>query len=153
MGIQMKKVHIAALGLGLVCCMQAAIGSEVRNLDADAIRTQQSQIRMDAEARTGRFKHMSERSRSDLFTRQQRVEGLLQGVSKTTELNELQQIDLFNHLEAIEALVNAAEDERMICERYKPVGTKRPKTMCLTVAQRRAANEAAQQEMTTRDQR
>jgi hypothetical protein len=123
------------------------------NLDAAEIRSQQQQIRADAEARTGRYQHMPEATRSDLLRRQERVHTLLGDVRETTELDETRRIELFNNLEAISAIINFDEDQRMICERTKLVGTNRPTTVCRTVAQRRDEREAGQREILRRDQR
>lgn len=131
----------------------ATASSDHPNLSASAILEQQSQIRADVEARRGRYKDMPETKRSDLLARQGRVSRMLEGVTVTTELKELQRIDLFNDLEAIEAIVNSTEDDRMVCERSRPVGTNRTRTVCKTVAERRDEREAAQREMLTRDQR
>ena len=62
---------------------------------------------------------------------------MLEGVGSTTDLPEKDQITVFNSLEAIEAIVNQAEEERMVCTRVKPVGSNRPETVCKTVAQMR----------------
>ncbi len=123
------------------------------NLDAAAIRSQQQQIRADAEARNGRYKDMPDSKRNDVFRRQGQVEGPLGNVQSITELDETRRIQLFDHLEAISANINADDDERMICERSKPLGSTCPTTVCKTVAQRRDEREAGQREMLRRDQR
>ncbi len=113
------------------------------NLDARSIREQQQQIRSEAEARNGRYKDLSEEKRSELFSRLAQVSNLLKEVTLTTELKEAEQIELSNALESISAIVNAAEDDRMVCERSRPVGSNRMRTVCKTVAQRRIEREAA----------
>lgn len=122
------------------------------NLDAATIRAQQAQIQQEARARKGRYKDMSEEQRSELFAYQAKVEQLTNGLTRTTELPEVDQIALFNALESIEALLNKAEDERLVCERHKPVGSNRPQTICKTVAERRAEREAAQRDIGKRNQ-
>src|SRR5690606_28003292 len=76
-----------------------------------------------------------------LLQLQQRVIGALDGRASTTELSPGDQVALFNDLEEISALVNKAEDERMICERTRPIGSNRPVSVCKTVAQRRLERE------------
>ncbi len=146
------KIRRFAFVLAVLAVLTAASAQAHPNLEAAAIRSQQQQIRADAEARTGRYKDMPDAKRNDLFRRQGQVEGLLGNVQSTTELDETRRIQLFNNLEAISAIINAAEDERMICERTKLVGTNRPTTVCKTEAQRRHEREAGQREMLRRNQ-
>lgn len=145
--------HMAlALALALTMTTLAA-ASDHPNLDAGTIRAQQQQIRSDAQARTGRYAKLSSKQQRELTQQQDRVMQLLgSDVKKTTELSELDQVALFNSLEAIEAIVNNAEDERLVCERHKPVGTNRPRTICRTAAQRAAAREASQDRVIERTQ-
>lgn len=126
--VSMPPSHAAAAGAG--------------ELDSQAIMAQQQEIRASASARRGRYRDMEEPRRRELFANQDTVTRLLAGTIRTTELSESDQIALFNSLEAISAIINQAEEQRMICERHKPVGTKLPQTVCKTVAQRRAEREA-----------
>lgn len=139
----MSNIRIVlATALLVLATQSVAAATNHPNLDADAIRAQQKQIRSDAEARKGPYKRLGEDKATLLKTHQDRVDQLLGAdVRNTTELNEADQIALFNALESIESIVNDAEDNRMICERYKPTGSKRPKTVCMTVAERKAVRE------------
>ena len=127
--------------------MLSSPASSNENLDANAIRAQQAAIQADAMARTGRYKDMSDSNLQALRQHQELVAAMLGNVNMTTELSEVDQIAVFNELEAISAIINRAEDERMVCERYRPVGTNRPTTVCRTVAQRRADKELAEQSL------
>ena len=120
--------------------------------DARAIVAQQQQLKADAEARVGRFADMPAVKRNDLLARQDKVFALLDGRESSTELSQQQQLSLLNELEAIGALVNNTEDERMICERVKPMGSNRPVKVCKTVAQRRAEREGAEDQFGRRNQ-
>lgn len=127
-------------------------GQERQNLDANTILAQQQQIHAEAIKRTGRYKDMKEATRHTLFAQQDVVTNLLQGKRYTTDLPEHDQIAVFNALESIEAIINNAEDQRMVCERHKPTGSHRTKTLCMTVAQRRALQEGAKNQIHYRDQ-
>lgn len=146
------------LRLILACLIMLGVSShpvlaqENPNLDAKAIIAQQAQIRAEAIARTGRYKDMPASQRDELFALQDKVAVHLGDRSWTTELPEQDQIAVFNALESIAAIINRAEDERMICERSRPVGSNRTQTICLTVAQRRAEREAAEKQVSYRDQ-
>jgi hypothetical protein len=115
-----------------------------QNMDAGAIRAQQAQIRTDVVARTGRYAKLSEAQRQDLLAKQDVVNRLLEGRSAITDLPESDRISVFNALEAISAIINNEEDDRMVCKRHKPVGSNRPQTVCKTVAQLRAEQRSVQ---------
>jgi hypothetical protein len=121
--------------------------------DARAIVAQQSQLKAEVETGAERFKSLSPDKRANLLARQNRVLAMLEGRELSTELSQQQQLDLFNELEAISAIVNDAEDERIICERTRPVGSNRPMRVCRTVAQRRAEQSGIEQRLGARDQR
>lgn len=148
MSIRLFLVLATAL---LVSPMAASVDKS--NLDANAIRAQQQQIRADAMARKGPYAKLSPKQQRELQHQQDRVSELLgNDVQKTTELSEIDQVALFNSLESIEAIVNNAEDERLVCERHKPVGTNRPRTVCKTAAQRAAQRDASQERVIERTQ-
>lgn len=130
-----------------------AFATDVKqNTDAKTILSQQSEIRTEALGRKGRYKDMDESQRTALFQHQDTVNRLLQGVDNTADLAPDQRMTVFNALEAVEAIVNKAEDERMVCEKTKPIGSHRPERVCKTVAQRREERLKAEQNM-QRDQR
>lgn len=113
------------------------------NTSAAAIRAQQEQLRAELGAPNGRLKVLSATRRERLVHHQNLVLSQLEGVERTTDLSEADQIAVFNSLEAIEAIVNTAEDDRMVCRRSKPVGSNRPTTVCRSVAQIRREKEIA----------
>ena len=121
--------------------------------DASAIVAQQNEIRQAAQQRSGRYKDMAGADRDRLLQVQDRVLGRLDGRTSTTELPRADQVALFNDLEEISALVNKAEDDRMICERSRPIGSNRPVSVCKTVAQRREERERTLEGRDRRDSR
>jgi len=121
--------------------VSAAAGPALIETDAAAIVAQQNQIRNDAQSRSGRYQDLAAADRERLLRTQERVLERLAGRTKTTELPRIEQVALFNDLEEISGIVNKAEDERMICERTRPIGSNRPVSVCKTVAQRREERE------------
>ena len=146
-----KQLKVAALA----CCMAlagAAGASDIKNLDANAIRAQQAEIRTEASARKGPYQRLGDDKLVELRNRQDEVARLLAGnVQRTTDLSEGDQIALFNALESIEGIENQAENQRMICERHKPTGSKRPVTTCRTAAQRKAEREESMKDFGKRN--
>lgn len=134
----------AVLAVGL--CWSVAAGANpqapvLANNDATAIVEQQKEMRSEVQARSGRYRDMSGSDRERLLSVQDRVLRQLEGRTRTTELSPADRIALFNDLEEISALVNKAEDERMICERSRPIGSNRPVNVCKSVAERRLERE------------
>ncbi len=135
----MRLPLLFAAAIALMCLAAPPVSANnTRNTDARTILDQQAGIRTEAMNKKGRYKDMAEAKRQELFAHQDKVNRMLEGVASTTDLPETDQIAVFNSLEAIEAIINQAEDERMVCKRVKPVGSNRPETVCKTVAQMRA---------------
>jgi hypothetical protein len=135
------QLVVLVCGLGLATA-DADPGKQVlAETDAAKIVSQQTEIHQDVLARRGPYRDMAESERARLLELQQGVIGALEGRARTTELPAAAQVSLFNDLEAISALVNKAEDERMVCERTRPIGSNRPVNICKTVAERRLERE------------
>lgn len=148
----MRPGFLAAVMIGVLARSSGAMANDHPHLDAQAILAQQGAIRAEAGAGVGRYKGMAEPGRDELLTLHDRVTALLANRARTTDLPEADQIGVFNALQAISAIVNQAEDGRMICERSRPVGSNRPQTVCRSVAQRRPYREAAANQVSYRDQ-
>lgn len=130
----LRTLIIASL-FAAATAIPAAASPSAQSLDADAIRSQQAEIRTQALAREGRYAGMAEARRQQLLNEQSTVLRLLDGKRAITDLPEKDRIAVFNSLEAISAIINNEDDERMVCRRHKPVGSNRPTTICKTVAQ------------------
>lgn len=107
------------------------------------ITAQQTQIREDVIAQRGRYKDMPAATRADLLAKQAEVLAMVEGKTTSAELSPHQQVEVFNRLEWIEAAINDAEDERMVCRREKTIGSTRLTRVCRTAAQEREARDAA----------
>lgn len=141
----MRTVNLAAAGLLALMLMAPASFASSKHgpLQLDAVRVQQAEIRAGAEAGKGRYKDMPAATRQALFAEQAKVLKLLEGKKVETELTENDKMQVFNALESIEAIVNQAEDERVVCKREKATGSNRLTSVCRTVAQMREDREAA----------
>ena len=154
----MRKLGKSALGLVillLAATVQAgatqADGSQVTvDTNAPAIVAQQLEIRAEAAAGRGRYKDMDPTAMGELRGHQDLVLGLLEGKERSTDLPQEQQVEVFNSLEAISAIINKAEDDRMICRRERSVGSRMATNVCRTVGERRAAQQNAREAMNDR---
>ena len=145
-----------SLVLALAMAGTAAIAAEPANVlvetDATAILAQQAEIRAGAAARQGRYKNMKQEQLEQLSREQDTVQRLLAGRTRTTELPHAAQLEVFNALESSSAIVNKAEDDRLVCRSHKPTGSNRKVTTCQTVAQLRVQRQRDQDTMNRRDQ-
>lgn len=132
---------VAAMALCLAVWVPSAF-AETSSLALDAVRSQQAQIRAGVQSGTGIYKQLSADDRTVLLSQQTVVLGVMGDSKAVEELSEAQRIELFNGLELIEALINKAEDERMVCEYRAVIGSNRKQRDCKTVAQRREQREA-----------
>jgi hypothetical protein len=117
---------------------------------AHKILEQQTEIREEAGAKQGRYRDMDRRELTRLEKEQDLVFALLEGKASSTELAREDQLKLFNSLETIAAIVNRAEDDRMVCRRTRRTGSNMSETVCKTVAQRREEEERARSAFATR---
>lgn len=120
----------------------ASAGDFMPAFDVQEVVAEQERFRRQVLAGQGVFKDMP-RSDVSLFESQQA--GLL-GILRGREYDDLdrdQRVAVFNHLEAIAAVVNRTRDSRLVCERAKPVGSRRVERVCKTIAQREREREEA----------
>jgi hypothetical protein len=146
----MRIVNVVAAAV-LACALALPAAAFARDtgdsLSLDAVRSQQIEIRAGVEARSGIYQQLSPSDRNEVLSRQGRLLRMIEGKKASGELNEPDKIWLFNTLEWIEATVNQTEDDRMICEHRKVLGSHHKKRVCMTAAQRREALERAREEL------
>ena len=136
----------AALGV-------SALGSAARadnntaQPDLAAIRTQQTELRAQLVAGDDLFADIGERERQDLLARQDQLLRLIEGRQSFDQLNDRDQLELFNTLEWINGALNEAQDQRMICTRETRVGSHRSVKVCKTAAQRKREREDSQDKL------
>jgi hypothetical protein len=140
----MRRVLIAILSAALFTGIAQA--SE-RPLEITSIVSQQQQIRTELMARTGRYKNMPDTKRDELLARQNTLLAMLDGKNTPADLSDEERISAFNTLEWIEAAINNAEDDRLICRRERTIGSQRVTRACRTQAQMRVERERARDEM------
>lgn len=117
--------------------------------DLPAVKQEQLELRQKLLAGKGAYKDIDAAVRTDLLSKQDIVMKLVEGRQSTSELSPADQVALVNALSSIAAIVEKAEDERMVCRREKMTGSNRPETICKTVAQRRQDREEADKYLTS----
>lgn len=142
----MRIVNFAAAAvLGLV--LVASTAGAAQPMQADAIRSQQAQIKAGVDARSGAFKDLPAATRAQLLSDQAVVLGLIEGRTSTDELDAEQKGQLVAALESIDAIVTKANDERQVCELRKTLGSNHKERVCRTAKQIREEREAARAQL------
>lgn len=118
-----------------------------RPLAISAITSQQAEIRSGVQAGTGRYKDMPAKTKSELLSRQSEVLAIVEGRTSADDLSENERVTVFNHLEWIEAAINDAHAERLVCTREKTLGSNRTQRVCKTVRQVEEEKEYARRNM------
>lgn len=147
MSIRHLSTVLLAIGLlSTAAGARAASSVVLPAFDTAKVVAEQQQIRRDADARTGRYKTMTSEKRERLFNEQNRLLSVIDS-HDYKDLNSEQRLQAFNSLEAISGLLNNEDDERMVCERVKTVGSNRVDRVCMTVAQRELSRERARENL------
>jgi hypothetical protein len=133
-----------ALGATSLAVMASA---DPQQLTIRDIVTQQTQLRAQVAAAKGAFKDMEKRDRVALMERQDRVIAMLGGNQSFEEIPPDQRTEVFNDLEWIKAAVTKAEDERMVCEYTRAVGSNRMTSVCMTAKQQSENRDGAQESL------
>jgi hypothetical protein len=142
----MKVVSLKSLVAGaalLLACAVAFASADPQQLTIRDIVTQQTQLRAQVAAGKGAFKDMEKRDRAALIERQDRVLATLGGAQTLDEMPPDQRTEIFNDLEWIKAAITKAEDERMVCEYTRAVGSNRMTSVCMTAKQQRENRDGA----------
>ena len=111
------------------------------------IVTQQTQLRAQVVAGKGAFKDMGKAERQQLVERQDRILQTLGGVQTFEELPPDQRTVVFNDLEWVKAAVSQAEDDRMVCEYTRVVGSNRLQSVCMTAKAQREYRQNTQEQL------
>lgn len=98
-------------------------------------------------AATKEFDALSRTEREQLAAAQAEIRGALDGKESMAELDDAGRLTVFNAHEKVLALVNKAEDERLICTQKKRLGSHRHQLECRTVAQIRESREGGKREL------
>jgi hypothetical protein len=89
------------------------------------------------------FEALSRSDREKLARAQAEIRQALDGKASMADLDDAAKIKVFNAHEQVIALVNKAENERMVCVQRKRLGSHRHQLECRTVAQIKEERDAA----------
>ncbi len=141
----MKKVLLLSL-LGLAMMQGRALASEPLDVTAASFENQRSAV-LEALNDGKTYAEISADDRRRVIGSLNRISGLLSGRTPA-DLPESVRLEVFNEQEQLNTLLAGARaDSRLVCKREKKTGSNRPTNNCMTVAERRRAQDESQSEM------
>ncbi|RDZ26783.1 hypothetical protein [Lysobacter silvisoli] len=124
----------------LSCAAFAAVANVGR---LGQILQEQREIRAETERPTGAYARFDRNQIDKMQRAQDRIFRLLDGVDQVEQLDREKQVELFNSLEEVKAVLAANENDRQICRRERKTGTTLREVRCATVGERtKLTNEA-----------
>lgn len=140
--------YILAVALAVSTFVSASFAQSNISIDSTPaeIRDTQDALKLSLEKKQGDYKNYSDDDRNAILHQQKSVYAIIEGKTGIDQLDETEKVALVNALESIKALLANADDNRMICERVKVIGSNLPKNQCLSVGQRRKMREAIQRD-------
>ena len=143
-----SSLKLIALSAALVMTSMVAMASaDPQQLTIRDIVAQQTQLRAQVSAGKGAFKDLNKSERQALVERQDRVLQMLGGAETLDDMPPDKRTVVFNDLEWIKAAVTKAEDERMVCEYIRSVGSNRMTSVCMTAKAQREYRENTQNQL------
>ncbi|MGO1001197.1 hypothetical protein [Lysobacter sp. CA196] len=124
-------------------CAAATASPDRAPFEVQGVLEQQKQIRTEVETGKGAYGGLDANARRELATRQERLFKLLEG-RRYEDLSESEREGAHGDLAWIAQAARSGE-EKLVCERIRPIGSNRVERVCKTAAQRRAEQEARNQ--------
>lgn len=127
----------------LMLCVAFAASANVGRLGQ--ILQEQREIRAESERSTGAYARFGHGALDKMQRAQDRIFKLLDGVDSLEQLDREQQVELFNSLEEVKAVLVENDGDRQICRRERKTGTTLRETRCATVAEREKITQGARE--------
>jgi len=125
-------------------CATATASPDRAPFEVQGVLERQKQIRAEVEAGKGAYGGLDANARRELTTRQERLAKLLEG-RRYEDLSESERESAHGDLAWI-AQAARSDEEKLICERVRPIGSNRVERVCKTASQRRKEQEARGQD-------
>ena len=145
----MRQFIVCFMWILLLLAYMPAFADEKIEFNISTILEQQHAIRSEAEGGLGKHASLSKSQKSELFQAQDKLFNVLQGKTSASDLSPTQQTEAFNSLNKISAILNG-DDDRLVCERVKSVGSNRVERVCRTASERERERINAQNTLDSR---
>jgi TolA-binding protein len=136
------------LSLGLAATVQAKAQKEAVRMDATMPVSEQIR-RVETAMGSEDYSEIGLEDKSRVQQALNRIKVKMNGREKVDELAAQERTDIFNEQEIVNTIMSRAQaDSRMVCRRERLTGSNMPQSVCMTVAQRRKAQEDSRQALT-----
>lgn len=138
--------------LAVTAPLAAHAATEVFKLDATSaadFRVQADELRREM-APGGKYEKLTPADQARVGKQLDRLQAMYDKRAEGGSISNKDQVALVNASEEINAVLSGDEDQKMVCEQVRKLGSNRTEKVCLTVAQRKAAREAAKADMNER---
>ena len=150
MGPTIPAMFATILAMALVPWPAAAEQALSRSrIDIPAFLAYQHTVR-EAVASGRRFRHLDNETRQRLFGAQDQLFGLLEGKESIEELDNDEQVAVYNAQGVVNAVLADAELDREVCTREQALGSHRVQTVCMTIREREEMREFTQDQIRRR---
>lgn len=146
-----RKILLSVL-LAVIAPLAAHAATEVFKLDATSaadFRAQADELRREM-APGGKYEKLTPVEQARVGKQLDRLQVMYDKRADGDSISNSDQIVLVNASEEINAVLSGDEDQKLVCEQVRKLGSNRTEKVCLTVAQRKAAREAAKADMNER---
>lgn len=133
--IAMRKIFLSVVLTALCATAIAFAAPPATPFDAQAVLEQQKTIRADIDAGKGAYGKLNPATRQEVRERQDKLSKLLEN-RRYEDLSQAEQDQARVDMAWIE-YAGKTDDDRLVCERVRTVGSNRVERICKTVAQRR----------------
>lgn len=145
----MRRIVLLSLFLSFVSLAGAVHAAKTERLSELRLQPQQFsdyRARIEKELSGGEsLAEMAPEHRKEVRAILERMDSRLSGVESIEQLPMKSRTALFNDQERLRVLLGQAEeDSRLVCRRERTLGSNMPRSVCMTVAERRRATEDAQ---------
>lgn len=136
----MKPGHVIVLMVVGMGSANASYGTQSGGRD---ILREQRQIREEVDSATGKYSRFRPEASAKLERAQHTIFELLGADADVSALDKDHKVELFNAVEVVRAVISDNDDDRLVCERERRLGSHMRQTQCATVAERRELREGA----------
>lgn len=146
----LRPVFAACLSIVALFSINAiAESKEVFDLSAtsaEEFREQAQKLRNELDA-GGQYVALSTKDKARIGSQLEVLQGLYDNREAGKKFGKTDEVKLINASEEINGLLSGDQDDRLICQQERKLGSNRTQRICLTLAERRAQSEEAKSDM------
>jgi len=95
----------------------------------------------------GKYANLSSADQIRVTRQLERLQELYDNRAAGKSFKRTDEVKLVNATEEINAVLTGNDDDRLVCEQERKLGTNRTQKVCMTVAERKARNEEARKDL------